>query len=395
MARAPVYLDCHATTPVDPRVLEAMLPWFTRDFGNAASSTHPWGWRAQAAVEEARRAVAAAIGAAAREIVFTSGATESNNLAISGVALRAPSTRRHLVVSAIEHKSVLECVHRLARTEWDLTVVPVERDGRLRLDAVADAVTDRTALVSIMLANNEIGVLQPLADIAPIVHHHGALLHVDAAQAVGKIPVDVRAMGIDLLSLTAHKLYGPKGCGALFVRRDVDLEPTLVGGGHERGVRAGTLNVPGIVGLGSACSLAAAEMPVESVRIAALRDRLLAGLRRDLADVEVNGSLEHRLPNNLSVNFGGVDGESLLIAIGDNLAVSTGSACSSASGTPSHVLSAIMGDRPVPSASVRFGLGRFTTADEIDYAIEKFVTVVRHLLRSTPEGRPRDLEVPG
>jgi cysteine desulfurase len=299
------------------------------------------------------------------------------------------------VVSAIEHKSVLECVHRLARTEWDLTVVPVERDGRLRLDAVADAVTDRTALVSIMLANNEIGVLQPLADIAPIVHHHGALLHVDAAQAVGKIPVDVRAMGIDLLSLTAHKLYGPKGCGALFVRRDVDLEPTLVGGGHERGVRAGTLNVPGIVGLGSACSLAAAEMPVESVRIAALRDRLLAGLRRDLADVEVNGSLEHRLPNNLSVNFGGVDGESLLIAIGDNLAISTGSACSSASGTPSHVLSAIRGDRPVPSASVRFGLGRFTTEDEIDYAVEKFVTVVRHLLRSTPEGRPRDLEVPG
>jgi cysteine desulfurase len=383
MPRGPVYLDYHATTPVDRRVLEAMLPFFCDDFGNPASSTHQWGWKAQAAVEAARREVAAIIGASAREVTFTSGATESNNLALLGVAARTPPVRRHLVVSAIEHKSVLEVAHRLEQQAWRVTIVPVDRGGRVDLAALDAAVTADTALVSVMAANNEIGVIQPLPEIGALTRARGACLHVDAAQAVGKIPIDVDALQVDLLSLTAHKLYGPKGCGALYVRRRVELEPLMVGGGHERGLRAGTLNVPSIAGLGAACAIARAEMPAESRRIEALRNRLLRGLQERAGGVEVNGSLEQRLPNNLHVSFTGVDGESLLIGIGD-IAVSSGSACSSASGTPSHVLSALMGADRVPSAAIRFGLGRFTTEEEIDYAIEKFTAVVRHLREMAP-----------
>jgi cysteine desulfurase len=382
MSRAPVYLDSHATTPVDPRVLETMLPFFTHEFGNAASASHRWGWKAQAAVEAARRDVGALIGAAARDIVFTSGATESNNLALRGAIAQDPA-RRDIVVSAIEHKSVLKPAKHLGADGRRLTIVPVGRDGRIDLSALERAIDDGTAIVSVMGANNEIGVIQPLDEIGKIAHARGALFHVDAAQLAGKAPMDVEAMGIDLLALTAHKIYGPKGCGALFVRRKLALEPILTGGGHERGLRAGTLNVPGIVGLGRAAALCREEMSVERTRVGALRDRLLAGLERELEGVRINGSREYRLPQNLHVSFEGVDGESLLIGIGD-IAVSSGSACSSASATPSHVLTAIMSPEPVPSASIRFGLGRFTTEEEVDYAIERFTTVVRHLRATAP-----------
>lgn len=383
MSHAPVYLDYHATTPVDRRVVEAMVPFFTETFGNPASSSHAWGWKAQEAVEAARREVASLIGATPREVVFTSGATESNNFAVQGVAMRAPTTRRHMVVSAIEHKAVLESASRLSEAGWRVSIAPVHPDGRLDLDAFGRLVTTETALVSVIAANNEVGVLQSLTDIAAIAHRQGALVHTDAAQAVGKIPVDVEAMGVDLLSLTAHKTYGPKGCGALFIRRKTDIAPLMVGGGHERGLRSGTLNVPGIVGLGKACAIAASEMPAESARLRGLRDRLLAGLRASLDGITVNGSLDHRLPHNLHVSFADVDGESLLIGVGD-IAVSSGSACASASATPSHVLSALMGAANVPSASIRFGLGRFTTDDDVAYAVEKFTTVVRHLRKLSP-----------
>lgn len=383
MSRAPVYLDCHATTPLDPRVLDRMLPYFTEHFGNPASSTHQWGWKAQAAVEQARREVAALIGASAREVVFTSGATESNNLAMAGVAAVADPTRRRVVISAIEHKSIIEIAARLGTQGFEVAVVPVARDGRIDLERLAPLLDAGTAVVSVMAANNEIGVLQPLAEIGRMAQAAGARFHVDAAQAVGKMSIDVQATGIDLLSLTGHKIHGPKGCGALFVRKRVEIEPIMIGGGHERGVRAGTLNVPGIVGLGAACGLAAAEMHTDVARIGGLRDRLLAGLRAGLDGLTVNGSMEHRLSNNLHVSFAGIDGESLLIGIGD-IAVSTGSACSSATGTPSHVLTAIMGNDPVPSASIRFGLGRFTTQDDVDYAVQRFTAVVRHLRQMAP-----------
>ncbi len=383
MSRTPVYLDYHATTPVDPRVVEAMLPYFTEVFGNPASSSHQWGWKAQEAVEQARRRVAALLGGTAREIVFTSGATESNNFAIKGVASSAPAGRRHVVCSAIEHKSVLEGCRNLETSGWECTVVPVQRDGRIDLEALAGVVTEETALVSIMAANNEVGVLQPLADIAAIAHAKGALFHTDAAQFVGKIPVDVQAEGIDLLSLTGHKMCGPKGCGALYIRRGTELAPLIIGGGHERGMRSGTLNVPGIVGLGYACLIDRREMAEESARLAVLRNRLLDGLRQRVGGITVSGSMEHRLPNNLHVGFDGVDGSALLIGISD-IAVSSGSACSSASATPSHVLLALFGPDHVPSATIRFGLGRQTTAADIDYAIEKFAAVVKHLRETTP-----------
>ena len=383
MSHAPVYLDYHATTPVDPRVLEAMLPYFTEVFGNPASSSHQWGWKAQEAVEEARRRVASLIGGTAREIVFTSGATESNNFAIKGCAASMPATRRHVVCSAIEHKSVLEGCKGLEKSGWTFTIVPVGRDGRLDLDALAGVVTDQTALVSVMAANNEVGVLQPLAEIAAIAHAKGALFHTDAAQGVGKVPIDVQAMNIDLLSLTGHKMYGPKGCGALYVKRRTELCPLIQGGGQERGLRSGTLNVPGIVGLGYACLIDKREMAVESRRLASLRDRLLEGLRSRVGGVCVNGSMEHRLPHNLHVGFEGVDGASLLVGISD-IAVSSGSACSSASATPSHVLQALYGAERVPAATIRFGVGRQTTQDDIDYTIEKFAAVVKHLRETAP-----------
>ena len=362
---------------MDPRVLEAMLPYFTDVFGNPASSSHQWGWKAQEAVEAARREVADLIGSTAREIVFTSGASESNNFAIQGAADRVSSSRRHIVVSAIDHQSVLESSARLEACGWRRTVVPVHPDGLVNLDELRAAVTDETALVSVIAANNEIGVIQPLAEVSGIAHARGALVHTDAAQAVGKIPIDVGTLGVDLLSLTAYKMYGPKGCGAIYIRKHTDLAPLVIGGGQERGLRSGTLNVPGIVGLGKACAICRAEMASEGRRLAELRDRLIEGLRSRLDGVSVNGSLTHRLPHNLHVSFADVDSESLLVSIGD-VAVSSGSACASASGTPSHVLAAILGD-DVPSACIRFGLGRFTTPEHIEYTIDKFATVVQHL----------------
>jgi cysteine desulfurase len=390
MAHAPVYLDSHATTPVDPRVLKAMLPYFTEHFGNPASASHAWGWKAQEAVEASRRDVAALLGAAPREIIFTSGATESNNFAINGVAANTPAERRGIITTAIEHKSVLEMSKRLGAAGWRVTILPVGRDGRVDLAALAAALASPTALVSVMAANNEIGVIQPLAEIGALAHAAGALLHVDAAQAAGKIPIDVNAMQIDLLSLTGHKMYGPKGCGALYVRRRTELAPLIIGGGQERGMRSGTLNVPGIVGLGHACAIGRAEMAEESARLAKLRDRLLAGLRAGLEGVTVNGSLEHRLPHNLHVSFADVDHASLIVGISD-IAVSAGSACGSASAEPSHVLQAIGGDAADNSATIRFGIGRFTTDEEIDYAIEKFTTVVRKLRDTAPGADTRKM----
>jgi cysteine desulfurase len=363
-------------------VLDAMLPFFTTTFGNPASSGHAWGWKAREAVESARKQVASLIGATAKEIIFTSGATESNNFAIRGAAETAPPMRREFVTSAVEHKSVLACAAQLEQQGWRVHVVPVHDDGRIDLAALGAVITDATALVSVMAANNEIGVIQPLAEIGRIAHERGALLHVDAAQAVGKIPIDVVVMNIDLLSLTAHKMYGPKGVGAIYIRHRTELGPLISGGGQERGMRAGTLNVPGIVGLGQACEICRQEMTAEQTRLRHLRDRLLQGLTRGVPGVRVNGSLEHRLAQNLHVSFEDVDGESLLLSIGD-IAVSSGSACASASATPSHVLTAICGGA-VPSASIRFGLGRFTTEDEIDYAIERFTTVVTHLRATAP-----------
>jgi cysteine desulfurase len=376
----PVYLDYHASTPVDPRVLEAMLPYFSERFGNAASRQHAFGWEAQDAVDAARSSIAALLNASAGEIVFTSGATESNNLAIKGAA-HARRDRDHVITVATEHKSVLDSCRRLEAEGWKLTVLGVSPDGQVDLDELRRSVTDRTVLVSVMAANNEIGFLQPLAEIAAIVKPHGALLHTDAAQAAGKVPLDVAAMGVDLLSLTGHKCYGPKGSGALYVRRQkprLALECLIDGGGHENGLRSGTLNVPGIVGLAKAAEICQQEMAQESARLSSLRDRLLNGLRENLDGLRLNGCAVRRLPHNLHVSFDAVEGEALLMALGD-LAVSTGSACSSGSQKPSHVLEAIgaVGDRA--GASIRFGLGRTTTDAEIDMAIERVTKVVRAL----------------
>ena len=378
-----VYLDYHATTPVDSRVLEAMLPYFTNHFGNPASRQHAWGWKAQEAIDRARGQVAALVGASAAEIVFTSGATESNNLAIKGAACALRDQGNHIVTVATEHKSVLDSVKRLEGEGWKVTRLGVKPDGLVDLDTLSSAVTDGTVLVSVMAANNEIGVLQPLSEISRIAHERGALLHTDAAQAAGKVPLDVERMGIDLLSLTGHKYYGPKGAGALFVRRRkprLKLECQIDGGGHENGLRSGTLNVPGIVGLGQAAEICRTEMDRESSRLSQLRGRLLDGLQQALDGVRVNGSMTHRLPHNLHVSFDRVEGEQLLMALGD-LAVSTGSACSSGSQAPSHVLEAIGAVGDQAGASIRFGLGRTTTESDIDFAIERVGTVVRSLRR--------------
>jgi cysteine desulfurase len=383
MAR-PVYLDYHATTPVDSKVLDAMLPYFTERFGNAASKQHAFGWEAQEAVERARRQVATLLNASASEIVFTSGASESNNLAIKGVACALRDRGRHVITVSTEHKSVLDSCSRLERDGWTVSRVPVDGDGFIDLEALRHALTDGTTLVSVMAANNEIGVLQPLAEIAAIVHERGALLHTDAAQAVGKVPLDLATLGVDLLSLTAHKCYGPKGTGALYVRRQrpkVPIECQIDGGGHENGLRSGTLNVPGIVGLGACAEVAGSVLPDESRRLAGLRDRLLTGLRSGLDGVRVNGSLARRLPHNLHVSFEGIEGEALLMALGD-LAVSTGSACSSGSQAPSHVLQAIGAVGEGTGASIRFGLGRTTTDADIDFAIDRVTTVVKSLRRA-------------
>ena len=380
MAR-PVYLDFHATTPVDARVLEAMLPYFSERFGNPASRQHAYGWEAQKAVDTARSQVAALIGATPSEIVFTSGASESNNLAIKGAVHARRSRGDHIITVATEHKSVLDSCACLEREGCRVTRLGVDSQGFISLDDLRAAITSRTILVSVMAANNEIGVLQPLAEIGAIAQQHGVLFHTDAAQASGKVPIDVARSGIDLLSLTAHKYYGPKGAGALYVRRTkpkIELTCQIDGGGHENGMRSGTLNVPGLVGLGRAAEICREEMPRESARLSALRDRLFVGLC-ELEGVRLNGpATDRRLPHNLHVSFDDIEGEALLMALGD-LAVSTGSACSSGSQAPSHVLKAIgaVGERA--GASIRFGLGRPTTEQDIDFAIERVTTVVRAL----------------
>jgi len=384
MTTRPVYLDYHATTPVDPRVLEAMLPYFTEVFGNPHSRQHAWGWEAEKAVDAARAEVAALINASAQEIIFTGGATESNNLALRGMAERLRDRGNRIVTVATEHKSVLDTCLSLRDRGFEVEVVDVTSDGFVDLDRFRAALAPGAILVSVMAANNEIGTVQPLGDLARLAHEAGALFHTDAAQGAGKVPIDVRAMEIDLLSMTAHKFYGPKGCGALFVRRQKPKMlpvPLVEGGGQENGVRSGTLNVPGIVGLAKAAEICRTEMPAESARMSALRNRLLEGLRRGLDGVRVNGTMAQRLPHNLHVSFDGVEGEALLMALGD-LAVSTGSACSSGSQAPSHVLKAIgaIGDRA--GASVRFGLGRGTTDQHIEFAIDRVVTVVKSLRRS-------------
>jgi cysteine desulfurase len=383
MNSRPVYLDYHATTPVDRRVLDAMLPFFTEQFGNPNSRQHAFGWDAEKAVDAARAQVAALINASPGEIFFTGGATESNNLAIKGIAARLRDRGTRIVTAATEHKSVLDTCRKLREQGYDVHVVPVQQDGIIDLDALSGAVTTDTILVSVMAANNEIGTVQPLGEIAAIAHECGALLHTDAAQGAGKIPLDVHAMGIDLLSLTGHKMYGPKGCGALFVaKRKPKLLPVaqLDGGGQELGVRSGTLNVPGIVGLGAAAEICREEMPRESARLSALRDRLFTGLR-ELDGVRLNGPApDRRLPHNLHVSFDDIEGEALLMALGD-LAVSTGSACSSGSQAPSHVLQAIGAADDGAGASIRFGLGRATTDGEIDFAAERVITVVQALRR--------------
>jgi cysteine desulfurase len=389
-----VYLDYHATTPVDPRVLAAMLPFFTERFGNPHSRQHAFGWDARDATDKARAQVAALLNATAGEITFTGGATESSNLALKGAVAAArrglgpealAKGANHVVTAATEHKSVLDVCLQFREIGLDVTVVGVDAGGVVDLAALRAAMTPRTLLVSVMAANNEIGTIQPLAEIGAIAREHGALFHTDAAQAAGKIPIDVRAMNIDLLSLTAHKFYGPKGSGALFVRRmkpRLALVPQLAGGGQENGLRSGTLNVPGIVGLGEAAEICRLEMAEEGRRLGALRDRLLEGLRGRLQDVRVNGSLEHRLPHNLHVSFDGVEGEALLMALGD-LAVSTGSACASGSQAPSHVLEAIGATSKDAGASIRFGLGRTTTAADIEFAVDRVSTVVSSLRRQS------------
>jgi cysteine desulfurase len=377
---APVYLDHHATTPLDPRVLEAMLPYFGPKFGNAASRSHSFGWEAEKAVDFARKRVATLAGATPREIVFTSGATESNNLAIKGALEAYRGKGNHVVTMAIEHRAVLDVVRR-----YPHTVIPPQPDGLLDLDRLRDAIVPETIVVSIMYANNEIGVIQPVREIGEICRARGVLFHCDAVQAFGKIPVDVEADHIDLMSVTAHKIYGPKGVGALYVRRRnprVQLAAQIDGGGHESGLRSGTLNVPGIVGFGEACALCATEMPAEAPRLAALCDRLKTLLEEELDDVRVNGTMERRLPNNLNVSFGGVDAEALLMSLPD-VALSTGSACSSATVEPSHVLRALgIGERA--HSSVRFGLGRFNTEEEIRYAAGRVSEAVRKLRALAP-----------
>lgn len=385
--KLPIYMDYHATTPVDPRVLEAMLPYFTEKFGNAASRNHAFGWAAEEAVEHARAQVASLVGAAPKEIIFTSGATESDNLMIKGLADAYRRKGNHIITQATEHKAVLDTCKRLEKEGYEVTYLPVGKDGRVDPEHVGQAITPKTIVITVMYANNEIGVIQPIRDLGKLAKEHGIVFAVDAAQAVGKIPVDVQKENIDLLSLSGHKLCGPKGVGALYLRRrhpKVELGALFDGGGHERGIRAGTLNVPGIVGLGKACELAEREMSEESERVSGLRDRLKQGLEAHLDQLFINGSLEHRLPGNLNVGFAYVDGESLLMGIND-VAVSSGSACTSATPQASYVLKAIGVDEHLAQAAIRFGLGRFTTEDEVDYAVERVVQVVTKLRDLSPD----------
>ena len=382
----PIYMDNHATTPVDPRVLAAMLPYFDVKFGNAASRNHAYGWEAEHAVEKARKQIADLIGATPKEIVFTSGATESDNLAIKGAAEMYAERGNHIITPATEHKAVLDTCKKLAKHGCDITYVKIGRDGLVDLDALRAAITPKTILISVMHANNEIGVLQPIREIGKIARERGILFHTDATQSVGKVPVNVQEDCIDLMSISAHKMYGPKGIGALYVRRKnprLQLTAQMDGGGHERGMRSGTLNVPGIVGLGEACALCGAEMEKEAVRLAALRDRLKDRLLAELDEVYINGSMKHRLPNSLNMSFAYVEGESLLMGIND-IAVSSGSACTSATLEPSYVLKALGVGDDLAHTSIRFGLGRFNTEEEVDYVAGRVIEVVRRLRDLSP-----------
>jgi cysteine desulfurase len=384
--KIPVYLDYHAPTPVDPQVLETMLPYFTQVFGNAASRNHEYGWTAEAAVEKARGQIASLIGATDKEIIFTSGATESNNLAITGVAEMYKDKGKHIITSAIEHKAVLDTCLALEQKGYEISYVPVDSTGRVDLEELRKLIRPDTILVSVMFANNEIGSINPVAEIGKLCKEKGVLFHTDAVQAAGKAEIDVQAQGIDLLSLTAHKIYGPKGVGALYVRRKgprVRLSPIVHGGGHERGMRSGTLNVPGIVGFGKAAELAKKYLREETARVQGLRDRLWAGIQEQLDEVYLNGHPEHRLPNNLNVSFAFVEGESLMMGMKE-LAVSSGSACTSASLEPSYVLKSIGVGEDLAHTSIRFGLGRFTTEEEVDFALKKVVATVRKLRDLSP-----------
>lgn len=385
--KIPVYLDNNATTPVDPRVLEAMLPYFGEKFGNAASRSHAFGWEAEAAVDEAREQVAQIIQAASpREIVFTSGATESDNLAIKGTAEAYRDKGDHIVTCGTEHRAVLDSCKALERRGYRVTYLRVDRYGIVRLDQLREAVTDKTVLISVMAANNEIGTIQPIREIGQLAKEKGIIYHCDATQGVGKIPMSVEETGIDLLSLSAHKIYGPKGVGALYVRSKrpkVRLRPIIDGGGHERGMRSGTLNVPGIVGLGKACQIARHELAREAARLTELRERLQEGIFGQLDEVYLNGHPTERLPGNLNLSFAHVEGESLMMALKE-IAVSSGSACTSAALEPSYVLRALGIPEELAHTSIRFGLGRFNTEEEVDYAIRRVVEEVTRLRALSP-----------
>jgi cysteine desulfurase len=381
----PIYLDYQATTPMDPRVLEAMMPYFTHQFGNPHSRSHSYGWEAEEGVEKARGQVAKLIGADEKEVIFTSGATESNNLAIRGVAEFYKDRKNHIVTTVTEHKCVLDTCRHLEQQGFEVTYLPVQKNGLIDLEALRAAVTDKTVVVSVMAVNNEIGVIQPLAEIGKICREKKAFFHTDAAQAAGKIALDVEAMNIDLMSISGHKIYGPKGIGALYVRRKprVRLVPLIVGGGQERGFRSGTLPTPLCVGLGEAAEIAMNEMEGEAKRLAKLQARMLKGLQDRLPEIFVNGDLEHRIPGNLNISFAYVEGESLMMGI-KNLAVSSGSACTSASLEPSYVLRALGVEEEMAHTSLRIGLGRFTTEHEVDTAVEELVRHVNKLREMSP-----------
>ena len=382
----PIYMDNHATTPVDPRVLEEMLPYFTNKFGNAASRNHSFGWAGEEAIETARERIAKLIGATPKEIIFTSGATESDNLAIKGVAEMYREKGNHIITAVTEHKAVLDTCKRLEKSGFRVTYLPVQKDGLVDLDDLKRAMDAKTILVTIMAANNEIGVVQPIAEIGKLCHEKGVIFHTDATQYVGKVPMDVIKQNLDLVSISGHKMYGPKGVGALYVRRKnprVQLSPLIDGGGHERGMRSGTLNVPGIAGLGKACAICSEEMPQESCRMAGLRNRLRDKIMSTLDEVYINGSIEHRLPNNLNISFAYVEGESLLMGIND-IAVSSGSACTSATLEPSYVLKALGTGDDLAHSSIRFGLGRFNTEAEVDYVAARVTETVQRLRELSP-----------
>ncbi len=384
--KTPVYMDNNSTTRTDPRVVEAMLPYFSEDFGNASSKSHPFGWKAEEAVDTAREQIARVLNADPKEIVFTSGATESNNLAIKGVAEMYADKGDHIITVVTEHKAVLDTCKRLENEGKRVTYLSVKPDGLIDLQELADAFTDKTILVSIMAANNEIGVVQPIAAIGKLCRERGVIFHTDAVQAYGKIPLDVQANNIDIASITAHKIYGPKGIGALYVRRRnprVRLTAQIDGGGHERGFRSGTLNVPGIVGFGMAAKIAFEEMESESKRLIALRDKLRALVMNTTEEVYINGSLESRLPGNINLSFNYVEGESLLMGLKD-VALSSGSACTSASLEPSYVLKALGVGDELAHSSLRFGLGRFTTEEEVEYVAGRVNTVVEKLREMSP-----------